>query len=137
MAMFRADCSVIPMLRLPRKSSNFGRSDCLQDNHFTRSSFILAVVYNTRLLKIVLTALYMATFPLLHFSFGMTNRIYCDDSRLSVCVSVCLSLAASPHYCTDPDVTDELSGVPRYLCTRPIRRICNRCTGFVLSLIHI
>jgi len=27
-AMFLADCSVIPMLRLPRRSSNLGRSDC-------------------------------------------------------------------------------------------------------------
>jgi len=26
-------------------------------------------------------------------------------SRASVCVSVCLSTAACPHYCTDPDVT--------------------------------
>ena len=26
-------------------------------------------------------------------------------SRLSVCLSVCLSLAAFPHYYTDPDVT--------------------------------
>jgi len=25
----------------------------------------------------------------------------------AVCVSVCLSLAAFPHYCTDPDVTWE------------------------------
>jgi len=24
---------------------------------------------------------------------------------MAVCVSVCLSLAAFPHYCTDPDVT--------------------------------
>ena len=26
-------------------------------------------------------------------------------SRASVCLSVCLSVAACPHYCTDPDVT--------------------------------
>jgi len=26
-------------------------------------------------------------------------------SRPSVCLSVCLSFAAFPHYCTDPDVT--------------------------------
>jgi len=26
-------------------------------------------------------------------------------SRASVCVCVCLSVAACPHYCTDPDVT--------------------------------
>jgi len=29
-----------------------------------------------------------------------------------VCVSVCLSLAAFPHYCTDPDVTWGMVGVP-------------------------
>jgi len=28
-------------------------------------------------------------------------------SRVSVCVFVCLSAAACPHYCTDPDVTWE------------------------------
>ena len=26
-------------------------------------------------------------------------------SRASVCLSVCLSAAVCPHYCTDPDVT--------------------------------
>ena len=26
-------------------------------------------------------------------------------SRASVCLSVCLSAAACPHYCTDPDAT--------------------------------
>ena len=31
--------------------------------------------------------------------------MYIGDGRLCVYVSVCLSLAASPHYCTDPDVT--------------------------------
>jgi len=31
--------------------------------------------------------------------------MYIGYNRLCVCVSVCLSLAASPHYCTDPDVT--------------------------------
>ena len=30
--------------------------------------------------------------------------------RVSVCVSVCLSAAACPHYCTDPDVTWEVVG---------------------------
>jgi len=29
-----------------------------------------------------------------------------------VCVSVCLSLAAFPHYCTDPDVIWGMVGVP-------------------------
>jgi len=33
------------------------------------------------------------------------GEIYIGDARLCVCVSVCLSLAAFPHYCTDPDVT--------------------------------
>jgi len=31
--------------------------------------------------------------------------MYCGHARLCVCVSVCLSAAACPHYCTDPDVT--------------------------------
>jgi len=29
--------------------------------------------------------------------------MYIGHGRLSVCVSVCLSLAAFPHYCTDPE----------------------------------
>jgi len=31
--------------------------------------------------------------------------MYCGHARLCVCVSVCLSTAACPRYCTDPDVT--------------------------------
>jgi len=31
--------------------------------------------------------------------------MYCGHARLCVCLSVCLSAAACPHYCTDPDVT--------------------------------
>jgi len=39
------------------------------------------------------------------------RKMYCGHPRLcvclslSVCVSVCLSAAVRPHYCTDPDVT--------------------------------
>ena len=33
------------------------------------------------------------------------GQMYVGHARLSVCVIVCLSLAAFPHYCTDPDVT--------------------------------
>jgi len=31
--------------------------------------------------------------------------MYCRHARLCVCLSVCLSAAVRPHYCTDPDVT--------------------------------
>ena len=31
--------------------------------------------------------------------------MYSGHARLCVCMSVCLCLAAFPHYCTDPDVT--------------------------------
>ena len=31
--------------------------------------------------------------------------MYCGHARVCVCLSVCLSAAACPHYCTDPDVT--------------------------------
>jgi len=31
--------------------------------------------------------------------------MYIGHVRLCVCLHVCLSLAAFPHYCTDPDVT--------------------------------
>ena len=33
------------------------------------------------------------------------REMYCGHALLSVCLSVCLSAAACPHYCTDPDVT--------------------------------
>jgi len=36
------------------------------------------------------------------------RKMYCGHARLSVCVSVCLSVSvrgACPHYYTDPDVT--------------------------------
>jgi len=33
------------------------------------------------------------------------REMYIGHTRLSVCVSVCLSLAAFPHYCMDLDVT--------------------------------
>jgi len=31
--------------------------------------------------------------------------MYIGHVRLCFCVSVCLSLAAFPHYCTDPDAS--------------------------------
>jgi len=45
-------------------------------------------------------------------TFRVSRRrceMYCGHARLSlsVCVSVCLSAAACPRYCTDPDVTWE------------------------------
>ena len=33
------------------------------------------------------------------------RKMYCGHARLCVCLSVCLSAAVRPHYCTDPDVT--------------------------------
>jgi len=45
------------------------------------------------------------------------------------CLSVCLSLAAFPHYCTDPDVTWGNGRGVLSLCT--IGQMCNRCTCFI------
>ena len=36
---------------------------------------------------------------------GHPRLCVCDSVCLWLCVSVCLSAAACPHYCTDPDVT--------------------------------
>jgi len=36
------------------------------------------------------------------------REMYCGHTRL--CLSVCLSEAACPHYCTDPDVTCGMIG---------------------------
>jgi len=33
------------------------------------------------------------------------SKMYCGHARLCVCLSVCLSAAVRPQYCTDPDVT--------------------------------
>jgi len=40
------------------------------------------------------------------------REMYCGDARLclSVCMCVCRSAAACPHYCTDPDVTRGVVG---------------------------
>jgi len=38
------------------------------------------------------------------------RKMYCGYARLCVCVSVCLSAAACPHYCTDAYVTSADSG---------------------------
>ena len=54
--------------------------------------------------------------------------MYSGHAHLSVCV-FCLSLAAFPHYCTDPDLTLENGrGCPQ---SSTIEWICNWCMGFV------
>jgi len=64
--------------------------------------------------------------------------IYCIlVTRVCVCVSVCLSLAAFPHYCTDSDVTWGNGSGTRHLvvhCWAAL--ICNRSTGFVAICQH-
>jgi len=40
------------------------------------------------------------------------HEVYIGHVRLSVCVSVCLSIAAFQHYCMDPDVSWGIVGVP-------------------------
>jgi len=53
---------------------------------------------------------YLKTTPVSLITFCVSRRrrkMYCGHARLCVCVclSVCLSAAVRPHYCTDPDVT--------------------------------
>jgi len=65
-------------------------------------------------------------------TFRVSHRqreMYIGHVRLCVHLSVCLSIAACPHYCTDLDVTLGNGGGAPWLCT--IGRICNRCTDFV------
>jgi len=40
----------------------------------------------------------------LHFAPGAAEAKCILVTRVCVCLSVCLSVAAFPHYCTDPDV---------------------------------
>jgi len=69
-------------------------------------------------------------FCLITFRVSRRRReMYSGHARLSVCVSVCLSAAACPHYCTDRDVTWRSGRDASQLCA--IGRICNRCTGCV------
>ena len=51
----------------------------------------------------------MTMLLLLHFSLGIAKRNVLWP-RPSVCMSVCLSLAAFLHYCTDPTVTSGIVG---------------------------
>jgi len=51
------------------------------------------------------------------------GEMYIGHGRPYVCVSVCLTLAAFPHYCTDPNVTWGTIEGALQLCT--IGRICN------------
>ena len=53
-------------------------------------------------------------FVLLHFAWVVDDAKYILVTRVCVCVclSVCLSAAACPHYCTDPDVTLGVVGMP-------------------------
>jgi len=41
----------------------------------------------------------------LHFVSRRRRKMYCGHAHLCVCLSVCLSAAVRPHYCTDPDVS--------------------------------
>jgi len=74
-------------------------------DNFLRDAY-LVLSCNNRLFAARSTVLYLIA--LLHFaSFVdakcvLLTRVYVS---LSVCVSVCLSLATYPHYCTDPHVT--------------------------------
>jgi len=43
------------------------------------------------------------------------REMYIGQVRLCVCLSVCLSAAACPHYYTDPDVTWGMVGAPRFV----------------------
>jgi len=48
------------------------------------------------------------TFSFVILTFCVSRRrrkMYCGHPHLCVCLSVCLSMAACLHYCTDPDVT--------------------------------
>jgi len=54
-------------------------------------------------------------------------------SRSSVCMSVCLSAAVRPHYCTEPDVTGGMVEAVPLLCT--VGRICSRGTPARVALL--
>jgi len=54
-----------------------------------------------RTINIFRTSRYIITFRVSR----RRREMYCGHTRLCVCVSVCLSAAACPHYCTDQDVT--------------------------------
>jgi len=54
-------------------------------------------------LQISLAAIFGQPLPLLHFTWGTAEVKYIFAT--AICVSVSLSLAIFPHYCTDRDVT--------------------------------
>jgi len=56
-------------------------------------------------------------------------EMYAGQCHARLCVSVYLSIAACPHYCTDANVTWRMVGGAPLLCTTGW--ICDQCTGFV------
>jgi len=59
-------------------------------------------------------------------TFHMSHR---QHKMYSSRASVCLSMAACPHCCMDPDVSWGTGRGAHWLCT--IGQICNQCMGFV------
>jgi len=83
--------------------------------------------------------MYAITFRVRHIRGEMYDTQYTDvcwPVATAVCVSVCLSLAAFPHYCTNADVTwGNGRGCPVVVqCSADLQK--NLCMGFVAMTTH-
>ena len=54
---------------------------------------------SSRLISVIVITFHVSRRP---------REMYCGHAHLCVCLSVCLSAAACPYYCMDPDVTCNL-----------------------------
>ena len=64
----------------------------------------------------LLTAIFQLNLGVSCFiTFRVSHRrreMHSGHGRQCVCLCVCLSFVSLPHYCTDPDVTEGMIGVP-------------------------
>ena len=121
-AQHARDISIHKLHSLPEKIG-LGSADCVHTGTgYTEIAVFVScrfqsrfsAQWNTPFRKVTCSSMYLCEYSdlfsdywyriLLHFAW-VEDHEKCIVVTRSVCLSVCLSAAACPHYCTDPDVT--------------------------------
>ena len=91
---------------------------------------------NTRTVCVCVCVVLADVDPVVTFPVSRRPReMYCGHARL--CLSVCLSAASCPHYCTDPDVTGGSGrGCPLVVhCRADLQSVHGmRCYGNIMEM---